>query len=122
VHQVLIYPATDLTMQSLSLVTNADAPILDRRAVEVFREHYLGTDALHTAPHDPLAYPLLAAATPSRCTKPGWQCGTPTELHRADRGVQRNRAARPSRVLVMPAALVAGIFISSRTLGALAVV
>lgn len=47
-HQVLIYPATDLTMQSLSLVTNADAPILDRRAVEVFREHYLGTDALHT--------------------------------------------------------------------------
>lgn len=59
-HQVLIYPATDLTMRSPSLISNADAPILDRRAVDAFREHYLGADALHTAPEDPLASPLLA--------------------------------------------------------------
>ncbi len=54
-HQALIYPATDLTMASPSLVSNANAPVLDRAAVDAFRDHYLppGADA-----KDPLVSPL----------------------------------------------------------------
>lgn len=55
--QVLIYPSTDLTKQSPSLVTNAHAPFLTRAAVDAFTDHYLGPDG---DPHDPLASPLLA--------------------------------------------------------------
>lgn len=57
-HQVLIYPATDLTMGSPSLQTNADAPILNRASVDAYREHYLGSD--DDAARNPLASPLLA--------------------------------------------------------------
>lgn len=56
--QVLIYPGTDLTKQSPSLVTNADAPFLTRAAVDAFTDHYLGPDG---DPRNPLASPLLAA-------------------------------------------------------------
>ena len=56
--QVLIYPGTDLTKQSPSLVTNADAPFLTRAAVDAFTDHYLGPDG---DPRDPLASPLLAS-------------------------------------------------------------
>lgn len=56
--QVLLYPGTDLTKQSPSLVTNANAPFLTRAAVDAFTDHYLGPDG---DPRDPLASPLLAA-------------------------------------------------------------
>lgn len=56
--QVLIYPSTDLTKQSPSLLTNADAPFLTAVDVGAFIDHYLGPDG---DPRDPLASPLLAA-------------------------------------------------------------
>jgi acetyl esterase/lipase len=54
-HQALIYPATDLTMASPSLDEHAQAPVLSRRSVDAFRDHYLapGADA-----RDPLVSPL----------------------------------------------------------------
>ncbi|MBD3783091.1 MAG: alpha/beta hydrolase [Micrococcales bacterium] len=54
-HQALLYPATDLTMASPSLAEHARAAILDRPAVDAFRDHYLppGGD-----PRDPLVSPL----------------------------------------------------------------
>jgi acetyl esterase/lipase len=55
--QVLIYPGTDLTKQSPSLVENAEAPFLTKAGVDAFTEHYLGPDG---DPRDPLASPLLA--------------------------------------------------------------
>jgi acetyl esterase/lipase len=55
--QVLIYPGTDLTKQSPSLVANAHAPFLTSAAVDAFTDHYLGPDG---DPRDPLASPLLA--------------------------------------------------------------
>jgi acetyl esterase/lipase len=54
--QVLIYPATDLTLASPSIRENADAPILSEAEVVAFRDHYLG-DA---DPRDPYASPLHA--------------------------------------------------------------
>ena len=55
-HQALVYPATDLTMSSPSIAENADAPILDKRAMDAFLDHYLapGTD-----PRDPVLSPLF---------------------------------------------------------------
>ena len=54
-HQALVYPATDLTMSSPSLDELRHAPLLDRRAIDAFRDHYLapGHD-----PRDPLVSPL----------------------------------------------------------------
>ena len=54
-HQALIYPATDLTMASPSIDELAHAPILSRRSIHAFRDHYLrpGQD-----PRDPLVSPL----------------------------------------------------------------
>ncbi len=54
-HQALLYPATDLTMASPSLTEHSRGAILDRRAVDAFRDHYLppGGD-----PRDPLVSPL----------------------------------------------------------------
>ncbi|WP_299448068.1 alpha/beta hydrolase [uncultured Phycicoccus sp.] len=54
-HQALIYPATDLTMASPSLEEHADAPVLTRRSVDAFRDHYLSPGA---DPRDPLVSPL----------------------------------------------------------------
>ena len=56
--QILIYPATDLTMTSPSLTTNAEAPVLSTDEVRCFRGHYLGDD--EAAARDPRASPLLA--------------------------------------------------------------
>ncbi len=55
-HQALVYPATDLTMSSPSLAELPRAAILDRRAIDAFRAHYLrpGHD-----PRDPLVSPLF---------------------------------------------------------------
>ena len=59
-HQVLIYPATDLTLGSPSLQANADAEMLNLDDVHAFRALYLGPEA-DTVARDPLASPLLAA-------------------------------------------------------------
>ena len=40
--QLLIYPATDATMSSPSVHQNANAPILTKRSMVTFRDHYLG--------------------------------------------------------------------------------
>ncbi len=54
--QGLLYPATDLTAGSASIDENADAPILTKRDVFAFRDHYLGAQD----PTHPYASPLLA--------------------------------------------------------------
>jgi acetyl esterase len=54
-HQALLYPATDLTMSSPSLDEHANAPVLTRRSVDAFRDHYLAPGA---DPRDPLVSPL----------------------------------------------------------------
>ncbi|HEY2661884.1 MAG TPA: alpha/beta hydrolase [Caulobacteraceae bacterium] len=54
--QLLIYPATDLTSESQSMTTYADAYPLSRQTMEWFIGHYLPPDA---APTDPRASPLL---------------------------------------------------------------
>lgn len=58
VYQVLIYPATDMRMNTPSMEENADGPLLTKAAMHWFIDHYLrgGSDKL-----DPLASPLLAA-------------------------------------------------------------
>ena len=56
--QVLLYPATDATLSSPSIQTNATAPILSRADVHGFLGHYRGdADVL-----DPLLSPLHAAS------------------------------------------------------------
>lgn len=54
-HQALIYPATDLTMQSASIDEHANAPILTKASIVAFRDLYAG--GLDFA--DPLASPLF---------------------------------------------------------------
>jgi acetyl esterase len=55
-HQTLVYPATDLTLSSPSLTSNADKPILTQADVEAYHALYLGdADA-----RDLRASPLLA--------------------------------------------------------------
>lgn len=55
-HQALIYPATDFTMSSPSLREHPNAPILTRRSIDAFRDHYVrpGHD-----PRDPVISPLF---------------------------------------------------------------
>lgn len=55
-HQVLLYPAADLTLGSPSLEENAHMPILTRAECVAFRNHYLG-DA---DPKQPYVSPLHA--------------------------------------------------------------
>jgi acetyl esterase len=55
-HQTLIYPATDLTMGSPSLVTNANKPLLTRADIDAFRSLYMGQADVR----DVRASPLLA--------------------------------------------------------------
>ena len=57
-HQALVYPATDLTMASPSIEEHGNAPLLDRRAIDAFREHYVapGHDL-----RDPLLSPLFGS-------------------------------------------------------------
>jgi acetyl esterase/lipase len=64
-HQVLIYPATDLTLSSPSLEENAHAPVIGKRDVVAARDHYLGGQD----PRDPYASPLLAP-TSAVCRRP----------------------------------------------------
>jgi acetyl esterase len=55
-HQALIYPATDLTMASPSILEHANAPLLTKRSMDAFRDHYVrpGHDL-----RDPLVSPLF---------------------------------------------------------------
>ena len=54
-HQALIYPATDLTMQSPSIDEHPNAPILTKSSILAFRELYAGRHDLR----DPLLSPLF---------------------------------------------------------------
>ena len=56
-HQVLIYPSTDGTLSSPSLLEHADGPILTLASVLAYRAHYLGPDG---AERDVRLSPLLA--------------------------------------------------------------
>ena len=56
--QVLLYPATDLTLSSPSIVANADQPVLSAAELTAFRDHYLGED--RALAEDPRASPLHA--------------------------------------------------------------
>jgi len=55
-HQALIYPATDLTMASASIREHPNAPLLSRRSMDAFRDHYV--PAGHDL-RDPLLSPLF---------------------------------------------------------------
>lgn len=55
-HQALLYPATDMTLASPSVDTNADAPMLTRTSLVAFREHYAPTGSDW---RDPLLSPLF---------------------------------------------------------------
>lgn len=56
VAQILVYPATDLTMSHSSIEENGEGYLLTRAAMDWFAEHYLG-DA---DPKDPRVSPLFA--------------------------------------------------------------
>lgn len=56
--QLLIYPITDLRMQTPSYTENAEAPMLTREDMLWFREHYLRSDKDVTHPY---VSPILAA-------------------------------------------------------------
>lgn len=55
-HQALLYPGTDATRSFPSVVEHADAPVLDRRAIDAFLELYAVPSGL--ALEDPLISPL----------------------------------------------------------------
>jgi len=55
-HQALIYPATDLTMASASIREHPNAPLLTKRSMDAFRDHYV--PAGHDL-RDPLLSPLF---------------------------------------------------------------
>lgn len=57
-HQVLVYPAVDLTLSSPSIAARPHAPVLPRRSINAFLAHYLGGSGL--APDDPAVSPLHA--------------------------------------------------------------
>lgn len=56
VHQCLIYPATDLTMSSPSIAEHADGPILTKRSMDAFADHYVPRVEDRA---DPLVSPLF---------------------------------------------------------------
>ena len=57
IHQLLIYPATDMRMGMPSIDENADGPLLTKAAMHWFVNHYLNGERDRI---DPLASPLLA--------------------------------------------------------------
>jgi acetyl esterase/lipase len=56
-HQVLVYPAVDLTLSSPSIAARPHAPVLPRANIDRFLAHYL--DGSDLAPDDPAVSPLL---------------------------------------------------------------
>lgn len=59
-YQALLYPATDATMSMPSVRQHADAPVLTRRDMDVFLDHYLGAGGDGLAADHPLVSPLFA--------------------------------------------------------------
>ncbi len=59
VHQLLIYPATDMRMSAPSIEENAAGPLLTKASMHWFIGHYLASDADKL---DPRASPLLASS------------------------------------------------------------
>ena len=57
-HQALVYPAVDLTLASTSIHARPHAPVLPRRTIDRFLEHYL--TGSHLGPADPAVSPLHA--------------------------------------------------------------
>jgi acetyl esterase len=55
-HQLLVYPATDLTMSQPSHIENGEGYFLTREAMDWFRDHYLDG---HIDPKDPSVSPLF---------------------------------------------------------------
>ena len=55
-HQCLIYPATDMTMASPSIVEHADGAILNEAAIHAFADHYVPDPGDRT---DPIVSPLF---------------------------------------------------------------
>lgn len=56
VHQCLIYPATDLTMSSPSIAEHSEGPILTKRSMDAFADHYVPRVEDRT---DPVVSPLF---------------------------------------------------------------
>lgn len=67
VFQLLIYPATDMTMSHGSHEENRLGPVLSREAMDWFIGHYMPTDS---DKRDPLASPLFAPDSLVRGTPP----------------------------------------------------
>ena len=61
VGQVLLYPATDLTMTSASVAALEDAPVLSRRSIDWYGRQYVPQGLPHSIPlDDPRVSPLRA--------------------------------------------------------------
>jgi acetyl esterase len=65
--QVLIYPATDLTMSHPSVTENGEGYLLTRDAMAWFTDHYIGAQDRHNPTASPLyaAEDILAGAPPA---------------------------------------------------------
>ena len=59
-HQLLVYPATDLTMSHPSIVENGEGYFLTQEAMAWFMDCYLGADRSHADPSRPEVSPLFA--------------------------------------------------------------
>jgi acetyl esterase len=57
-HQLLVYPATDLTMRHPSIVENGEGYFLTKATMDWFLDHYLGADRSHGDPASPAVSPL----------------------------------------------------------------
>ncbi len=66
VHQLLVYPATDLTMSHPSVEENGEGYLLTRAAMDWFADQYLGD----SDPKDPRVSPLFADVAALACVPP----------------------------------------------------
>lgn len=60
-HQLLVYPATDLTMSHPSIDSNGEGYFLTKADMLWFTDHYLGADRQHGDPASPEVSPLHVA-------------------------------------------------------------
>ncbi|HMJ75977.1 MAG TPA: alpha/beta hydrolase [Iamia sp.] len=58
-HQLLVYPATDLTMAHPSIEENGEGYFLTAATMRWFMDHYLGADRSHGDPTSPAVSPLF---------------------------------------------------------------
>ncbi|HEX7131813.1 MAG TPA: alpha/beta hydrolase [Iamia sp.] len=69
-HQLLVYPATDLTMTHPSIEENGEGYFLTAATMRWFADHYLGADRSHGDPTTPAVSPLfvddLAGVAPAQ--------------------------------------------------------